>query len=487
MHEPISTSYAEKAAEPAAQAACVLRQRARWLPADMDTPISLFLGMAGNGDGILLESAEVDGRWGRYSVLACDMALVLTCREGRLAVDIRDDRLAPLAAHDGQPYVAGLRALMRQLRITPPEGMDVPPITRALYGWLGFGMARLFHPTLAGAMPEDEAEAALVLPGTVLLFDHLYNRLCQISLGEHREVSSGRQTAEAPLPDAGEVTASPDEAGYKAVVERIRAMLHAGEAIQVVPSVRFSTPFAGDAFTLYRRMRRYNASPYMFYMKIGDMTLFGSSPEVMVRCTRGRLQLSPIAGTRRRGRDDAEDARLAQELRDDPKERAEHVMLVDRGRNDLGRVARPGSVSLERCMEVERFSHVMHLTSRVTAQLDEGKDALDVLAATFPAGTVSGAPKVRAMQIIREMEGRGRGPYAGCVGWLGLDKDAVHLDTGITIRSMWLRDGELCWQAGGGIVHDSDPELEWKEVCNKSAIMRLALRNEEECHVSAHR
>ncbi|WP_300731212.1 anthranilate synthase component I family protein [uncultured Desulfovibrio sp.] len=453
----------------------------------MDTPISLFLGMAGNGDGILLESAEVDGRWGRYSVLACDMALVLTCREGRLAVDIRDDRLAPLAAHDGQPYVTGLRALMRQLRITPPEGMDVPPITRALYGWLGFGMARLFHPTLAGAMPEDEAEAALVLPGTVLLFDHLYNRLCQISLGEHREVSSGRQTAEAPLPDAGEVTASPDEAGYKAVVERIRAMLHAGEAIQVVPSVRFSTPFAGDAFTLYRRMRRYNASPYMFYMKIGDMTLFGSSPEVMVRCTRGRLQLSPIAGTRRRGRDDAEDARLAQELRDDPKERAEHVMLVDLGRNDLGRVARPGSVSLERCMEVERFSHVMHLTSRVTAQLDEGKDALDVLAATFPAGTVSGAPKVRAMQIIREMEGRGRGPYAGCVGWLGLDKDAVHLDTGITIRSMWLRDGELCWQAGGGIVHDSDPELEWKEVCNKSAIMRLALRNEEECHVSAHR
>lgn len=487
MHEPISTSHAEKAAEPAAQAACVLRQRARWLPADMDTPISLFLGMAGNGDGILLESAEVDGRWGRYSVLACDMALVLTCREGRLAVDIRDDRLAPLAAHDGQPYVAGLRALMRQLRITPPEGMDVPPITRALYGWLGFGMARLFHPTLAGAMPKDEAEAALVLPGTVLLFDHLYNRLCQISLGEHREVSSGRQTAEAPLPDGGEVTASPDEAGYKAVVERIRAMLHAGEAIQVVPSVRFSTPFAGDAFTLYRRMRRYNASPYMFYMKIGDMTLFGSSPEVMVRCTRGRLQLSPIAGTRRRGRDDAEDARLAQELRDDPKERAEHIMLVDLGRNDLGRVARPGSVTLERCMEVERFSHVMHLTSRVTAQLDEGKDALDVLAATFPAGTVSGAPKVRAMQIIREMEGRGRGPYAGCVGWLGLDKDAVHLDTGITIRSMWLRDGELCWQAGGGIVHDSDPELEWKEVCNKSAIMRLALRNEEECHVSAHR
>ena len=198
MHDPISTSHAEKAAEPAAQAACHLRQQARWLPADMDTPISLFLGMAGHGDGILLESAEVDGRWGRYSVLACDMALVLTCREGRLSVDIRDERLAPLAAHDGQPYVEGLRALMRRLRITAPEGMDVPPITRALYGWLGFGMARLFHPTLAGIMPENEAEAVLALPGTVLLFDHLYNRLCQISLGEHREVQSGRQAAEAP-------------------------------------------------------------------------------------------------------------------------------------------------------------------------------------------------------------------------------------------------------------------------------------------------
>ena len=310
MHESVSAARAERTAEPAAQQPCVLRQQARWLPADMDTPISLFLGMAGHGDGILLESAEVDGRWGRYSVLACDMALVLTCREGRLSVDIRDERLAPLAAHDGQPYVEGLRALMRHVQITAPEGMDVPPITRALYGWLGFGMARLFHPTLAGVMPEAEAEAMLVLPGTVLLFDHLYNRLCQISLGEHREVRSGRQTADAASPDAGEVTASPDEAGYKAVVERIRAMLHAGEAIQVVPSVRFSTPFSGDAFTLYRRMRRYNASPYMFYMKIGDMTLFGSSPEVMVRCTRGKLQLSPIAGTRRRGHDDAEDARL---------------------------------------------------------------------------------------------------------------------------------------------------------------------------------
>jgi anthranilate synthase component 1 len=264
-------------------------------------------------------------------------------------------------------------------------------------------------------------------------------------------------------------------------------MLRQGEAIQVVPSVRFSTVFSGDAFMLYRRMRRINASPYMFYMNFPGLRLFGSSPEIMVRCAEGKLQLSPIAGTRRRGKDDMEDSLLAAELREDPKERAEHVMLVDLGRNDLGRVARPGSVNLERYMEVERFSHVMHLTSQVTARLADGLDALDVLAATFPAGTVSGAPKVRAMEIIRELEAEPRGPYAGCMGWIGLDRDSVNLDMGITIRSMWQQGGRLYWQAGGGIVHDSDPELEWKEVCNKSAVMRMVVQAEGEEYVPDNR
>ncbi|WP_165072509.1 anthranilate synthase component I family protein [Desulfovibrio sp. ZJ200] len=480
-----------------ARSRLTLQQSARWLPADMDTPISLFMGMAGAGNGILLESAEVDGRWGRYSILACDMALFISCRDGKLALRVESPGLAPLADLEGLPFVPGLRELMRCLHLLPPENVrDLPPITRALYGCLGFGMAGLFNPKLAGIMPPEEADCLLALPGTVLVFDHLYNRLCQVSLGEHRDLRSARQAAgpatgkepgqsETFAPD--QILAEPDEAGYKSRVEQIKEMLRQGEAIQVVPSVRFSTPFAGDPFALYRRMRRFNASPYMFYMRFPELTLFGSSPEVMVCCTEGRLQLSPIAGTRRRGRDDLEDARLAAELRDDPKERAEHVMLVDLGRNDLGRVARPGSVNLERYMEVERFSHVMHLTSRVTARLADGLDALDVLAAAFPAGTVSGAPKTRALEIIRELEGRPRGPYAGCIGWLGLDKASVNLNTGITIRSMWLRDGRLFWQAGGGIVHDSDPELEWKEVCNKSAIMRLALRAEDEEYVSAHR
>ncbi len=324
----------------------------------------------------------------------------------------------------------------------------------------------------------------------MLVFDHLYNRLCQISVGEHREVGGARtgERAEAlPAIREEDVLARPGREGYMAAVTKIKRMLREGEAIQVVPSCRFSVPFKGDAFTLYRRMRRCNASPYMFFMDLPDITLFGSSPEVMVRCTEGKLQLSPIAGTRKRGADDLEDARLAAELREDPKERAEHVMLVDLGRNDLGRIARPGTVNVERLMEVERFSHVMHLTSRITARLRPELDALDVLAATFPAGTVSGAPKVRAMEIIAETENLPRGPYAGCIGWLGLDDESVSLDTGITIRSMWVKDGQLHWQAGGGIVFDSDPEAEWNEVYNKSAIMRTVLNTTGEDHVPAHR
>ena len=376
--------------------------------------------------------------------------------------------------------------VLRTLEILPdPQAANLPPITRSLCGYFGFGMAGLFQPKAAEFLPPEDAECVLCLPGTLLLFDHMYNRLAEVSLGEHREVGSGRDPGLCVVPGREEDYEKGGEE-YEAAVERIREMLRAGEAIQVVPSMQFSTPFEGDPFSLYRRMRSENASPYMFFMRLGDFCFWGASPEVMVRCEKGRLQLSPIAGTRRRGRDDLEDARLAEELRSDPKEQAEHVMLVDLGRNDLGRVAQPGSVNLERCMDVERFSHVMHLTSRVTARLAPGRDALDVLAATFPAGTVSGAPKVRAMEIIRSLEGRARGPYAGCIGWLGLDKDSVDLDMGIAIRSMWSREGRLFWQAGGGIVHDSDAALEWKEVCNKSAIMRLVLEESDD-HVPAHR
>lgn len=466
-----------------------LRQSARWLPADTETPISLYMKAVGKGEGILLESAEVDGRWGRYSILALDMCFYITCRDGKLELSSVKDEFAPLKKHAGKPFLTGMKDLLDSINIIAPKaGSPLPRLTRALYGYLGYGMAALFNPHLQNVMPPEEADCQLALPATTLVFDHLYNRLCEISLGNPRNLDFGECLSGKAEIDPEKITSTPDEQGYKKFVTGIRQQLRGGEAIQVVPSVRFEAPFSGDPFTLYRRMRRYNASPYMFYMRFPDMTLFGSSPEVMARCSEGSLQLSPIAGTRKRGKDDARDAELARELLDDPKERAEHVMLVDLGRNDLGKIARPDSVRVERYMDVERFSHVMHLTSRITATLDDRHDSpLDVLAATFPAGTVSGAPKIRAMEIIRAMEGRPRGPYAGCIGWIGLDHDSVNLDMGITIRSMWVKDGRLYWQAGGGIVHDSDPDLEWKEVCNKSAIMRLALMPEDEDYVPAHR
>lgn len=474
-----------------------LCQTIQWLPADTETPISLYLKKAGNGDAILLESAEVDGRWGRYSILACDMLLYISCLQGKMQLDIRDDRLKSLARFHNFPFMEGLRKLLDAIEIfSDADQCHLPPITRAFYGYLGFGMVSVFNPHLEKKIPLNEAECQLALPGTVLVFDHLYNRLCQLSILEENKaavISAQSFSDENTDPPVSSITASPDANGYQEFVRQIVKLLGQGEAIQVVPSVRFSMPYAGNPFTLYRRLRRLNASPYLFYMKFPGIALFGSSPEVMVRCTENNLQLSPIAGTRKRGQTDAEDQELAEDLLADPKERAEHVMLVDLGRNDLGSIAVPGSVKVDKYMEVERFSHVMHLTSKITAKLspkdDNGRplDALDVLAATFPAGTVSGAPKMRAMEIIRSLEPQSRGPYAGCIGWIGLDKDSVNLDMGITIRSMWVKDGILNWQAGGGIVHDSSPEAEWQEVCNKSAAMRLALMPEDKNYVPCNR
>lgn len=456
-----------------------LQQTSRRLGADTQTPISLFIQITrDNPNALLLESAEVDGRWGRYSVIACDYLLDLSCRNGRLHLEIADERLQTLAEAEGMPFIEGLREVMRRLEIVPADTSQAP-ITRAFYGYLGYEMAAVFQPKLAVTLDVADAEARLVLAGTVLVFDHVYNKLTQLSLGKERALGAAVPAGEGPV-SVGEPEYSPNKDNYEKAVRRVRALLHEGEAIQVVGSSQVSAPFEGDSFTIYRRMRSLNPSPYMFYMRFPGIELFGSSPEVMVRATDGRLQLSPIAGTRRRGADDVEDAQLAAELLQDPKERAEHVMLVDLGRNDLGRVARPDSVRVERLMEIERFSHVMHMTSRVTASLERGRDALDVLASTFPAGTVSGAPKVRAMEIIHELEEKPRGPYAGCLGWIGLDHDAVHLDTGITLRSMWVRGGRLYWQTGAGLVYDSDPEAEWQECRNKGRIVDAVLAMDPE-------
>lgn len=454
-----------------------LAHHAEILESDLETPVGMFMRLVGDRQGILFESAETDGRWGRYSVAAKDFILAVSCAEGLLRVQIADESLAPLMQYDGLPFIEGLRGLMGSLHINgDAQAEPYPPITRALYGYIGYGVAGLFEPKLAVCLPPEKAQATLVLPGTLLIFDHVYNKITRLT------ATSLDGKKRAPLPAvinrggaARALAGLCTEERYTAAVRQVKEMLHNGEAIQVVLSAPFSAPLSESPFSIYRRLRKINPSPYMFYMRLPDGVLLGSSPEIMVTCEGDRLRLCPIAGTRPRGEDAARDALFGDELLQDPKEQAEHVMLVDLGRNDLGRVAEEGSVTLDRFMDVERFSHVMHLTSHISAALKPGLDGLDVLGAAFPAGTVSGAPKVRAMEIIAEMEGAERGPYAGAIGWLGLDKDTVNLDFGITIRSLWVRDGQVRWQAGAGIVHDSVPEKEWAECRAKAAVIEKAV------------
>jgi anthranilate synthase component 1 len=464
--------------------AITLTQEGTWLPADVQTPISLFLGLVGERPGILLESAEVDGRLGRYSLIAWDFRLRLRLREGKLDVSARDARLAPLEAHTGLGFMEGMRAVLADLKVLAPAGFkDIPPITRSLVGYFGYGLAGIFEPKLAPVLPPEEAEFCLVLPGRVVLFDHVKHRCLHLSLDEGKKarVEYANIFATMDRPVIGKTVNTPDADGYMESVTRAKEMIRAGECIQTVLSTRFSAPFSGDPFVVYRRLRQVNPSPYMFFMRLPRVTLVGSSPELLIRCRDGELTTCPIAGTRPRGATPEEDDRLAGELLADPKERAEHVMLVDLGRNDLGRMAERGTVKVEKFMAVERFSHVMHIVSYVTARLKAGLDALDVLQCAFPAGTLSGAPKVRAMEIIGELENNlPRGPYAGSIGWIGLDEGTVNLDTGITIRSLWIRDGMVSWQAGAGIVYDSHPATEWQECQNKARVIAEVLAAKEE-------
>jgi len=455
-----------------------LRQKARWLDSDVETVIGLFLGRIGPRDGILLESAEVDGRWGRFSLAAGDFLLEAACRDGRLDLTIKDERLEPLKKLAGLPYLEGLRQVMAAVELIPDPDLPLfPPITRALYGNLGYGAAGLMEKKLERTLPAKDSEGVFALPGNIYLFDHTYNQLAQISLiePESGQTPALTDSTEGPI-ELGQVSASFDRDSYVKAVTDIRELIRQGQGIQVVLSTRFSADFQGELFDVYRRLRRINPSPYMFFLRRAGFSLAVSSPEVMVSCDQGRLRLCPIAGTRPRGQSLSQDNLFEEELYSDPKEQAEHVMLVDLGRNDLGRVAAPGSVKVDRFMEVERFSHVMHLTSRLSARLEDGLDAVDIIRATFPAGTLSGAPKVRAMEIIADFEKVPRGPYGGALGWLGLDKDEVSLDLGITIRGLWAREGRVFWQAGAGLVYDSDPEQEWKECFQKGRAGLEALK-----------
>lgn len=474
-----------------------LKQYGKWLPADVQTPISLYLGLVGDRPGILLESAEVDGRLGRYSLIAWDFRLTLHPVDGKLVVDVCDERLEPLKALDGMGYLEGLRRASRLINVEQEADHardGLPGLTRGLYGYFGYGTGGMFEPKLAEALPPEQAEACMALPGQIVLFDHLRHSCCYLSLDKEAtpRPAATEWGMDLAAPEAGQPTVDPGKEEYMRGVEKAKELIAEGECIQVVLSTRFSVPVPDDPFRIYRRLRQANPSPFMFFMRFpksvqSGTVLLGSSPEMMVRCDRGELEVRPIAGTRPRGHNEKEDLELEKELLTDPKERAEHVMLVDLGRNDLGRISKPGTVEVRKFMNVERFSHVMHLTSYVEGELKDDMDAIDVLQSTFPAGTLSGAPKVRAMEIIAELEQRDRGPYGGCIGWMGLGKDAVSLDTGITIRSMWIRNGQCNWQAGAGIVYDSDPEKEWQECNNKARVLLEVITGKGAGDVFTHR
>jgi len=464
---------------------------------DLETPVSAFLKLATPRRSFLLESAEQGERVGRYSFLGLSARALVTYREGRLLVEENGRRRE---LEDADPFTAAGK-LVSGYR--PPPASGLPPLAGGLVGYFGYDLVR--HLEHLPTAPSDDLglpEMAFLLADTVLVFDHLKHEITVVANafveGDGLDAAY-RQARErilavrarlarplSPGPDlerqgsaftAGRsddrpLSSSMTRARYEAGVERIRDYVFAGDAFQVVLSQRLSTPVRVSPFAVYRGLRAVNPSPYLYFIAFDDFALVGSSPEPLVRVRGREVETRPIAGTRPRGATEAEDRRLMAELRADEKECAEHIMLVDLGRNDLGRVCAPGTVRVEELMAMERYSHVIHMVSSVRGTLAPGRTAIDALKASFPAGTVTGAPKVRAMQIIDELETVRRGPYAGAIGYLSFTGD---LDTCICIRTVVVKDGVAYVQAGAGIVADSVPARELAETESKAAALLRAI------------
>ncbi|MBL8590019.1 MAG: anthranilate synthase component I [Methylobacteriaceae bacterium] len=467
------------------------------LVADLETPVSALLKLSAGrrGDVFLLESVEGGASRGRYSMIGLDPDVVFRCVGDRAEINRRArlDREA-YEPCPGKP-LAALRALLAESRIDMPPGL--PPMAAGVFGYLGYDMVRQME-RLAPAKddPIGVPDALLIRPTVMVVFDSVRDELSIVTPLRPQPGVAARAayesalarleavvaTLEGPL---GHVAPAADPhllatppvsntapGAYLAMVERAKDYVRAGDIFQVVLSQRFTAPFDLPAFSLYRALRRVNPSPYLCYLDFGVFQIVVSSPEILVRVRAGKVTIRPIAGTRWRGRTEAEDEALAAELLADPKERAEHLMLLDLGRNDVGRVAAIGTVEVTDRFFVERYSHVMHIVSNVEGALDPRRDVIDALAAGFPAGTVSGAPKVRAMQIIDELEADKRGIYAGCIGYFGA---AGEMDTCIVLRAAVVKDGRMHVQAGAGIVYDSDPASEQRECVNKAqALFRAA-------------
>ncbi|AMN48358.1 anthranilate synthase component I [Steroidobacter denitrificans] len=457
------------------------------IAADLDTPVSAYLKLKPFKPRFLLESVEGGEHLGRYSFIGFGDCLEIRLDERGLTVDGRT-RPAP-------PTSAGLLdALRTALADAPQLQPQIPgvPLPGGLVGVAGYDLVRRFErlpARRAGSASTDGAtpEAHYLAPRSLLVFDHLTRGVALLHAGSEAErIALRREVIQAlrgPLPaPRSRISYSPalgslSEAQFIDGVHRVKEYIAAGDVYQLVLSVRFAGRCELEPFEAYRALRLLNPSPYLFYCDLGDSVVVGSSPEALVKLSGGRASLRPIAGTRPRGQDDEQDARLEQELLADPKENAEHVMLVDLARNDLGRVATAGSIEVSPYRSIERYSHVMHIVSGVNGELMQGKDAFDLFAAAFPAGTLVGAPKVRAMQIIDELEPVGRGFYGGTVGYFGHGGD---MDQAITIRTMVFRGDTYSFQAGAGIVADSVAATEYQEVMAKSAIVRRALSLVEE-------
>lgn len=468
--------------------------------ADMDTPVSVYRKLSSDSThSFLLESVEQGENLGRYSFIGCNPNIIIRGRghEIELTKFGQDEEIEI----SGNPMTF-MREFMQRYRPVRDPSLRQLPFMGGGVGYMAYDLVRSFE-NLPDGNPDDLQlpDVYFMIADSVAVFDHVLHRTILLSNAHvtddprraydgavHRiELMAERlrnpmaATLESPLdalaPDLGslqenELTSNFTQSEFEAGVDRVKEYIRAGDAFQVVISQRFSKGYQGEPFDIYRALRAINPSPYMFYLKLGDVQLAGSSPEILVRVTGDNVIVRPIAGTRPRGGDHDEDKRLEEELLADPKERAEHVMLIDLGRNDAGRVSLPGSVHVDEFMVIERYSHVMHIVSNVVGKLQPGTDAYDALAATFPAGTVSGAPKIRAMEIIDEIENVRRGPYAGAIGYFSFDGN---LDTCITLRTCLIKNRRVYVQAGAGIVADSVPANEYQETLNKARALLKAV------------
>ncbi len=463
--------------------------------ADLETPVAAFLKLAHDRpNAFLLESVEGGAARGRYSIIGMQPDLIWRCRNGQAEVN-RHALSAPHAfVAETRGALESLRALIAETRLEVPP--HLPPMSGGLVGYLGYDMVRLMEKLPEKNRDEIGVPDALMLRPTLFaIFDNVNDELTLVApiypqadiSAEAAWVAAQARLAEADaalerplphpappvmLPDLAEPESNFSKPDFLTTVDRCKEYIAAGDAFQIVISQRFSTPFALPPFSLYRALRRINPAPFLFFLNFEGFSVVGSSPEVLVRLRDGVVTIRPLAGTRRRGATYEEDQALEAELLADPKERAEHLMLLDLGRNDVGRVAALGSVKVTESFVIERFSHVMHISSNVEGRLAEGLDALDALVGGFPAGTLSGAPKVRAMEIIEEMEPTRRNIYAGCIGYFAANGT---MDTCIGLRTALVKDGVMYVQAGAGIVADSVPDAEYEECHQKArALVRAA-------------